>query len=105
MLEKDRQIALKLKHEISKIAPIVDFRVFGSRARGDAEEDSDLDVYLEVKSLDPTLKRKIRHTAWEVGFKHLIVISAAIFSQEEIENSPLRASPLVMNILEEGIAL
>ena len=38
----DREIAKELKERLSKIVNLLDFRVFGSRARGDADEHSDM---------------------------------------------------------------
>lgn len=101
--QEDYKIAAELKQRLRKTTPLVDFRVFGSRARGQFTESSDLDVFIEVKTLDKNLKRKIRHMTWEVGLKYLIVISARIYSQEQIENSPLKTSDLISNIMSEGI--
>lgn len=68
MNEPDRQIALEFKQRLSQVTSLLDFRVFGSRARGDAEEYSDVDVYIKVESLDRNMKDKIREIAWEIGF-------------------------------------
>jgi predicted nucleotidyltransferase len=43
--------------------PILQFHVFGSRARGDATEGSDLDVFLVVDHIDANLRRRISETA------------------------------------------
>jgi uncharacterized protein len=103
--DNDRKIAIELKENLSKITPIVDFRVYGSRAREDADADSDMDVFIEVESLDRALKDRIRQITWEVSFEHYTLISEVIFTRDEIEKSPLRASPLVKNILNEGIPI
>lgn len=103
MLDKDRSVALELKKRIAGFVQLVDFSVFGSRARGDATEDSDLDVFVEVETLDQNLKERIQDTSWEVGFENFIVISLLIFTREELENSPLRSSPIVRAITEEGL--
>jgi predicted nucleotidyltransferase len=105
MKEKDRRIAQELKKRLSDVVEVLDFKVFGSRARGDADEYSDLDVFLEVESLDNTLKEKISAIVWEVGFNNYIVISQLIFTRDELENSPLRASSIVEAIAEEGVAV
>jgi predicted nucleotidyltransferase len=103
MDERDYKIARKLKERLSNIVEIVDFRVFGSRARGVQEEYSDLDVFIEVEYLDKGLKEKVREIVWEEGFENSIYISPLIFTRYEIEDSPLRASPIVKNINEEGV--
>ncbi|MDD5091997.1 MAG: nucleotidyltransferase domain-containing protein [Candidatus Wallbacteria bacterium] len=97
--------ARKLRTDLEALAAIVDFRVFGSQARGDAGSDSDLDVFVEVESADDALKDRMRHAAWEIAFDSGIVISLLIFSRNELENTPLRSSPFVVNALSEGIAV
>jgi len=84
---------------------LIDFRVFGSRARGDEDEYSDMDVSIEVSLLNRKLKEKIFEIVWEVGFENFIIISPLIFTSEELKNSPLRSSLIVKNILEEGIKI
>ncbi len=105
MKKKDILIAEKLKNKLSRIVRLVDFKVFGSRAKGLGDEDSDLDVFIEVEQLDKNLEDQILHIAWEVGFDNYIVISPLIFTKDEIENTPLRSSDIVLNILEEGVAI
>ena len=103
MTQKDYEIVKKLKEELSGIVHLIDFRVFGSRARGDEDEYSDIDVFIEVESLNNELEEKISDIVWEVGFENSIYISPLIFTRYEIEDSPLRVSPIVKNITEEGV--
>lgn len=105
LTENDARVAREVKKRLSEIVRLVDFKVFGSRARGDADEYSDMDVFLEVESIDKSLKERISDIAWEVGFENDLVISTLIFTRDEIENSPLRASPIVYNIAEEGVTV
>ena len=102
MKDKDRGVALELKNRLAGLVQLVDFCVFGSRARGDAMEDSDMDVFIEVENLDKDLKERVQDAAWEVGFENFMVISPLIFTRNELENSPLRSSPIVRVIREEG---
>ncbi|OHB72350.1 MAG: hypothetical protein A2W17_00580 [Planctomycetes bacterium RBG_16_41_13] len=105
MKQKDYEIAKRLKERLSEVIRLIDFRVFGSRARESGDEYSDMDVFIEVESLNKKLKEKISEIIWEVGFQNFIVISPLIFTKEEIENSPLRSSPIVKNIREEGVVV
>ena len=91
-----------MKNRLAGLVQLVDFCVFGSRARGDAMEDSDMDVFIEVENLDKDLKERVQDAAWEVGFENFMVISPLIFTRDELENSPLRSSPIVRVIKEEG---
>lgn len=105
LTENDARIARELKRRLTEVVNLIDFKVFGSRARGDADEYSDMDVFLELESLDNNLKERISDIVWEVGFENYIVISTLIFTRDEIENSPLRASPIVHNIAAEGVTV
>jgi predicted nucleotidyltransferase len=105
MKEKDHKIAEELKNRLAGLVRLVDFKVFGSRARGDADEYSDLDVFIEVEVLDSAIRNAISEVVWEVGYQNYTVISPLIFTRDELENSPLRASPIVKAIAEEGVAV
>jgi predicted nucleotidyltransferase len=85
--------------------PLLDLRVFGSRARGDSEQYSDMDVFVLVETVNKELKQTIRDIIWEVGFENFLVISPLIFTKNEIENTPLRSSQIIRNITEEGISI
>jgi predicted nucleotidyltransferase len=103
MNPRDYKIACELKRRLADAMDLVDFKVYGSKDRGDDDEFSDLDVFIEVASLDKKTKDLISEIAWEVSLENLIVISPLVFSVDETENSPLRASPILLNIKEEGI--
>ncbi len=103
MNQKDIDIAKQLKKRLSEVVQLVDLSVFGSRARGDADEYSDMDVFVEVESLDKGTREKVLDIAWEVGFENFLVIAPLIFSRNELENTALRSSPIVKVIAREGI--
>ncbi|MFA6033346.1 MAG: nucleotidyltransferase domain-containing protein [Myxococcota bacterium] len=102
MTDREMQILSELKRRISLSTTVTDFCLYGSRTRGDADSESDMDVFLEVPEINRELKDNLSDIAWEVGFENDIYISLMIFTKDEIENSPLRASPLLANIREEG---
>lgn len=105
MTENDKRIAMELKKKLAETVQIVDLRVFGSRAREDADEYSDMDISIVVEQLDPTLKKKVRDVVWEISLEYGLYISALIFTRHEIEESPVRTSPIVRNIYEEGVSV
>ncbi len=98
-------IAQALKNRLSLLVEIKDFRIFGSRARGDQEEYSDLDIYIVVDTLNRELKKKISTIVWEIGYENYMVISPLVYTVNEIQNTPIRSSPILKNILAEGISV
>ncbi len=103
MSKSDIQIANELKEKIKNICEVIDIKIFGSRVKGNADKYSDIDIFIEIKELNDEIKEKIFNAVWEVGFENSVYISPVIFTQDEIENTPLKYSPLLINIQREGI--
>ena len=103
MNPRDYKIAREFKKRLAEAMEIMDLRVYGSKARGDDDEFSDLDIFIEVLTLDRKTKDLISEIAWETSLENSVVISPLVFSVDEIENSALRASPILLNIREEGV--
>lgn len=89
---------------MSRVEPRARIWAFGSRARGDADPQSDFDMCVVVPEVTSTLEDELRRCAWEVAFEHGRVIPAIIMSEEEFERGPMSASSLVAHIRREGIA-
>ena len=105
MNSHDYRVATELKRRLAQAVPLIAIKVYGSKARGDEDEYSDLDVYIEVAELDKQIKERISDIVWEVGLENRMIISPLIFSSYEVADSPLRESPIVKNIKHEGILL
>jgi len=69
----------------------VEVILFGSQARGEATEESDIDVVVTVSKLNKKTLDLILEVAWEVGFEAGKVISVIPATFEEMER--LSASP------------
>jgi len=103
MIENDLKTARELKRRVSKLTPPIDFRLFGSRARGDADDYSDMDIFMEFETVDRDLRSRVKNAAWEMTMESGIVVTTLLFSRHEIEDSPLRSSPIIRVIMEEGV--
>ena len=80
--------------------------LFGSRARGNADPYSDMDVVVVLDGASDEEKRDyVSNCAWEAGFKHAIVVVPVVFSRNEWENGPERHSLLVQAVNMEGVNL
>ncbi len=99
----DLQILNRFTERIREYFPTAEVRLFGSRARGTASPDSDMDVCVILDSLDREARDMISHIAWEVGFENDIVIVSLKYTRAEFLNGPRSVSPLVNSILHEGV--
>lgn len=100
----DRQILREFAARVRTVEPGARLWAFGSRARGDAQPDSDLDLCVVVPRLTPELRHQIRAVAWQIGFDYERVLATVILPEDEFENGPLSATSLVKNIRAEGVA-
>lgn len=79
--------------------------LFGSRARGDADPDSDMNVLVVVDDVSRELEDYIFECAWQAGFEHGIVLVPVVFSRNDWENGPERYSLLAEAIRSDGVYL
>jgi predicted nucleotidyltransferase len=96
-----------LRQEIARRLPELRVRmtVFGSRARGDAEADSDMDVLLAVETHHVALsdKQRLREIASEISLASEIIISLLVVDQHIMKERG--DFSLFDNSRDEGIAV
>jgi predicted nucleotidyltransferase len=77
----------------------------GSRARGEAEPDSDMDVVVVLSTADAEMVRQVRHLAVEVWLKHDIYVSTRVWSEAHWRRLGELQTLLYQNIRRDGIDL
>ena len=84
---------------------ILDIRVFGSRARGQATSESDLDVLIVTQHDDYHLSDRIIDLACDLLLKHRIYISPKVISRHHYDQLEAMDSDFLYQIKQEEILL
>ncbi len=79
--------------------------LFGSKSRGDAHKDSDLDVAVILKCVNYKTKCAIIDLAYEELLKTDVDISPLIFSQSDYERQRQSGYPLIQEIERDKVML
>lgn len=104
--EPERRALAELRRRIQQEFPDWSLRMilFGSRARGDADPDSDMDVLLEVETERVSFpeKQRLRRVAGEVSIDFGIVLSILVADRRLREERG--DFSIFQTIREEGIS-
>jgi predicted nucleotidyltransferase len=86
-------------------ADLLEARLFGSRARGEAHEDSDVDVALIVTAAGRDRRYEVYDLAFEIQLRTGIDIAPAVIEQARLEELRARERLIAQAIDHEGVPL
>jgi DNA polymerase sigma len=102
----EKAILDRFKMLLRKQVKVHKIILFGSRARGDSDQYSDMDVVVILEdSSDSRDFDYVSNCAWEAGFESGIVVVPVVYTKQEWYNSPERSSLLVQAVELEGVTL
>jgi predicted nucleotidyltransferase len=106
-INKTEQLAIeRFAQEIKSKLNIKKFILFGSRARGDSEPFSDIDLLvLTDRPRTRTDREQIADVSAEINVSYGVAISCLYFNEQEWENSDNINPLLKENVSREGIEL
>jgi predicted nucleotidyltransferase len=104
LAENEERALKELRQELAKY-PIIDICLYGSKARGEGREDSDLDIMIEIPDYDRAMVAEIDGIIYRINLKHDVFISALVFGKDELEEGPMSEAPIYKVIQREGVPL
>jgi len=95
-----------IRRAVRGVEPDAEIILYGSRARGTAQPDSDWDLLILVDGpVDSARKTAIRHRIYEVEWDSDEVLTSMIFSREDWDSPLYRAMPFHQNVERDGLTL
>ncbi len=96
-----------IKTTVAKLLRDRNYRLvlFGSKARGDFDRNSDVDLAVIVDGLDRELKNLIIDAIAVVELQHLFYVSTLIISTVEFQHLLSRERRIALDIESEGVNL
>ncbi len=93
----------RIKNAVSKTDPEASLILYGSYARGDYNEHSDLDllVLLNKEEITRADQKRIKYPLYDIEFDTGVIISPIVLSKQAWE-SKHRKTPFYENVRKEG---
>ena len=79
--------------------------LFGSKARGDGKQHSDIDILIVLNKLSWEIKKNISRLAAQENIKHNVLISTIRYDTDTWESPVIKLSPFGRTVRKEGIWL
>lgn len=106
LLQSEIHALAQLITDIKSTWPQAKFRLFGSKVRGTADEESDLDLLIELPcEITKDIRKRIIYQIFDLNLALGTNINALIVSESEWEGPLYSLLPIHAYIQEEGVPL
>lgn len=102
----DADLLQRCKTAIRNIIKDADVILYGSRARGDADRDSDYDILIIADGpVDMNLKKEILSNVYPLELETGAVLTLIVYSKQHWYSPLYRAMPFHKNVERDGVLL
>jgi predicted nucleotidyltransferase len=104
--ERERTLLAKCRDSIRSLDPSVEIILYGSRARGDANAESDYDLLILTDG-EATLKREdsFRRQLFPIELETGSVFTVILINRKDWNSALYGAMPFYQNVVKDGVIL
>jgi predicted nucleotidyltransferase len=104
MDKKIKKIAKELKTNISLKYEVDELKVFGSSARDDRREGSDIDIYILIPEVTRQIEEDLFDIAYDLELKYDCLIDLIVFDKQALKGK-YTSAPIYEKVLSEGLSI
>ena len=101
---RTKKSAEELKRRVAEKYELRDIRIFGSSARGEQREDSDIDIFVHLNHSNRHIEEDLFDVSYDIELEYDCLIDLIVVDDNDIKGRVGRA-PIYENILSEGASL
>ncbi len=72
--------------------------LFGSKARGDAHPDSDVDLLVVLDEVDPQVRDTVAAAEWDAFEKTGVMLEPHVYGRDEAQRRSALGTPFMVNV-------
>ena len=101
--DREREAIERAVHTLKKHFPVERVILFGSKARGNYDTDSDIDLLvITTRELHWKEEKSVVHMLFDIGMEYDVIFSPLFATKEEWEGGIFTKFPIYQEILKDG---
>ena len=93
----------RLKDALARDFGLLELRLFGSKARGDSDKESDIDVLIVLEDCDWTTRNAVSDLCFDINLEYGVLLVPVLYSRTEYESDLTRITPFYQTVTREGL--
>lgn len=95
----------KLKAALARDFPLVELRLFGSKARGDSDKESDIDVLVVLEDYNWETRKAVSKLCFDINIEYGVLLVPVLYSRSEYGSDLTKVTPFYQAVVREGVLI
>ena len=95
----------KLKAALARDFRVVELRLFGSKARGDSDQESDIDVLVVLEDYDWDTRMAVVDLCTDISIDYGVLLTPVLYTRAEFDSGLTKVTPFYQAVAREGLPI